>query len=127
MQNNEVIIRPNAEKEEAINSIRQQLIENPNHPNLVHLLSKLEQLQGKGKHRIIDLRLAINYSRNSYPYLDVWDCMICHKEIASIYKYLATGKLEYKIPPELDKCVQLAVSSADMEGYIKQYPDYIEN
>lgn len=123
MPNNEVIIKPSTETLEAIQNIRQQLVENPEHPDLVSLLTKIEHLQGKGEVRIEDLRLAINYSRNSFPFLGTFDCMFCHKEIASIYKYLTTGKLDFKIPPELDKAVQLAVSCAETEKYEKKYPE----
>ncbi len=117
-----------SKNKEAIEQIREILLTHPDHPNLIPMLTKIEQLQGKGKKRINDLRLAINYSRNSHPYyLTTWDCMLCHKEISSIFRYLDTGEpLEYKIPPSIDEAVQLSVWLAETDNYKKKYPEYLD-
>ncbi len=126
MPNTELTIK---ECQNAIEDIRLALVENPLSPDTIYLIEQIELLQKKGLERIEDLRLAINYSRNanSFPYINEFDCMYCHKEIASIFKYLDTGrigKLDYKIPVDLDVWVQFAIAIAERQNYEKKYQDF---
>lgn len=95
---------------------------------MLQLLEKINSLQSKLKkpikERISDLRLAMNYSRNTEGFLTTTDCWFVHREITALYDQSKDYKpLKFQIDKKLNLKVQRALGEARAINYQKSY-DY---
>lgn len=71
--------------------------------------------------RIEELQEAVSYSRTNEGYLSVFECMLCHQEIAQQYRALEgeQSRVQYRVPPEVGKKVSAASLQVKKTGFIR--------